>query len=420
MAKTRVSLVFAAIGPGILVAATGVGAGDVLTAGLGGSAVGLAVLWAAVVGAFIKWFLSEGVGRWQMATGKTVLEGWFRYLGKWIQWVFLVYLLVWSFLTGGALINACGVAGAGLFPFSDDMVLSKIIWGVIHSLAGLVLVLVGGFRLFEKLMSVFIGLMFVTVVATMVLIQPDFSAVGKGMILPTIPSGGLGWVLGILGGVGGTVTLLSYGYWIREGGRSGIAGIKACRLDLTLGYVMTGLFGLCMIVIGSEVQITGKGATVALDLADQLAGAIGPLGKWIFLVGFWGAVFSSLLGVWQSIPYMFVDFLTMRSGLSASQRCEKDFTRMPAYRVYLLALALVPLPLLWISVQQAQLIYAVMGSLFMPFLALTLLIMNNRSDWVGKEFRSGWITNVVLAITLLFFICVGIGKIVAIIGELIG
>ena len=99
-----------------------------------------------------------------MATGKTVLEGWVTYLGKWIQWVFLIYLLVWSFLTGGALINACGVAGAGILPLGDDMVLSKIVWGVIHSLAGLVLVLVGGFKLFEKLMSVFIGLMFVAVV----------------------------------------------------------------------------------------------------------------------------------------------------------------------------------------------------------------------------------------------------------------
>ena len=160
MAKTRLSLCFAAIAPGILVAATGVGAGDVLTAGLAGSAVGLAVLWAAVAGAGFKWFLSEGVGRWQMATGKTVLEGWITCLGKWIQWVFIVYLLVWSFLTGGALITACGVAGAGLYPFSDDMVISKIIWGVIHSLMGLVLVLVGGFKLFEKLMSIFIGVMF--------------------------------------------------------------------------------------------------------------------------------------------------------------------------------------------------------------------------------------------------------------------
>jgi len=49
------------VGPGILVAATGVGAGDMLTASLGGSAVGVVILWAAVVGAVLKWFLNEGI-----------------------------------------------------------------------------------------------------------------------------------------------------------------------------------------------------------------------------------------------------------------------------------------------------------------------------------------------------------------------
>ena len=111
--------------------------------------------------------------------------------------------------------------------------------------------------------------------------------------------------------------------------------------------------------------------------------------------------------------------MTLRSGMSAKQRQEMDFTKTAAYRVYLFAIALIPLPLLWISVQRAQLICAIMGSFFMPLLALTLLILNNRSDWVGSQFKNGWLTNIVLAITLLFFFGVGIHKIVTTIGELI-
>jgi len=64
----------AAVAPGILIAATGVGAGDLLTGSLAGSAVGLVILWAAAVGAVVKWFLNEGIARWQMATGTTLLE----------------------------------------------------------------------------------------------------------------------------------------------------------------------------------------------------------------------------------------------------------------------------------------------------------------------------------------------------------
>ncbi|MCP4250208.1 MAG: divalent metal cation transporter, partial [bacterium] len=273
--------------------------------------------------------------------------------------------------------------------------------------AGLVLVWFGGFRLFERLMSLCIGLMFAAVMLTAFMVRPDLSALVGGLTQPSIPKGGTGWVLGILGGVGGTVTLLSYGYWIRERGREGLTGVRACRFDLGIGYAMTALFGVAMILIGSRVHLAGKGASVATALAGQLSAAVGPAGKWVFLVGFWGAVFSSLLGVWQGVPYLFADFLALRKGMTAEDRRNIDYTRTPAYRGYLLALALVPLPVLWISVTRAQLAYAVLGSLFMPLLALTLLIMNNQRRWVGDRFRSGWITNAVLVITLLFFAYVG-------------
>lgn len=79
----------ALLGPGILIAATSVGAGDLLTASLAGSRHGLTLLWAAWVGALLKWFLNEGLARWQMSTGETLLEGWVHRLGRWIPWLFL-------------------------------------------------------------------------------------------------------------------------------------------------------------------------------------------------------------------------------------------------------------------------------------------------------------------------------------------
>ena len=63
------------VGPGLLVAATGVGAGDLATASLSGSFLGTAILWAAVLGAFLKFVVTEGLARWQLATGDTLIEG---------------------------------------------------------------------------------------------------------------------------------------------------------------------------------------------------------------------------------------------------------------------------------------------------------------------------------------------------------
>ena len=72
----------AIVGPGLLVAATGIGAGDLATASFAGSYLGTTVLWAAVVGAFLKFVVTEGLARWQLATGTTLLEGVVEHLGQ--------------------------------------------------------------------------------------------------------------------------------------------------------------------------------------------------------------------------------------------------------------------------------------------------------------------------------------------------
>lgn len=393
-------------GPGILVATTGVGAGDLLTASLGGSAVGVAILWAAVVGSVLKGFLNEGVARWQLATGTTVLEGWAR-LGPALRNVFFIYLLGWSFFTGGALISACGAAGDALWPLSGDPETSRRLWGVVHSLVGLALVGLGGFRLFEKLMAASIAMMFGSVLFTAVASQPDWAAAARGLVIPSLPDKGSVWVLGLLGGVGSTVTILSYGYWIREKGREGPQGLKTCQADLAVGYALTGMFGVAMVIIGSTLRLEGSGLKVASLLATRLEAIIGPAGYWVFLAGFWAAVFSSLLGVWEGIPYLFADFLRIHRKREPGPPPPVDLRKTRAWKLYLVALAIAPLPMLWAPLQRAQLAYAIVGALFMPLLAATLLWMNNRRAWVGA-LRNGWLTNAALVATLLLFLVVGL------------
>lgn len=402
---------FGVIGPGLLVAATGVGAGDLLTASYAGAEVGLALLWAAWIGALCKWTLNEGVARWQMATGTTLLEGWATRLGPWILWTFLAYLLLWSFCVGGALINACGAAAAALLPLSDDAVNSKIVYGILHALAGMGLVMVGGFNWFKRVMAACIVLMVVTVLLTVIRLQPDWPAVLHGITVPTIPDmhGDLTWIIAVLGGVGGTVTLLSYGYWIHEQGRTGVSGIRTCRLDLASGYLLTGLFGMAMIVVGSRIRLDA-GPLAVIQLGDELAVATGSAGKYIFLVGFWCAVFSSLLGVWQSVPYIFTDLWRFaRKGTSVA--AYPDLANTSPYKLYVVGLTLVPLPLLWRTVKQVQTVYAVMGALFMPTLAITLLILNNRHNWIGTQFRNGPLINALLVSTVTFFVFAAVMKI---------
>lgn len=403
------------VGPGILVAATGVGAGDLATGAFTGSKLGVAVMWAVVVGAFLKYVLNEGLTRWQLATGQTLLEGCVTHLGRIFQWAFLAYLLVWSYFVASALLSACGAVSHAIFPLISPQA-DKILYGIIHSAVAVFLVSLGGYKLFEKVMTVCIGIMFLVVVSTAVALHPPLGDVASGLFWPTIPewnNGGLAWTIALLGGIGGTLTVLCYGYWIREEGREGTEDLKTCRIDLATGYVMTALFGLSMLVIGSQMPpLEGGGSKLLVNLAEGLQepfGRFGPTVGWVFLLGAWGAVFSSLLGVWQSIPYLFADFWNLRAqaGNTDSEKLKVD-TKSWAYRGFLYTIATVPASGLWLaSFEAAQKTYAVVGALIIPALALILLILNNRTSLVGRQYRNRWPTNVILGVALLFFVYAG-------------
>jgi hypothetical protein len=365
----------------------------------------MAALWAVLAGVLLKWTLTEGIARWQMATGTTLLEGWVTRLGRWIQWVFFAYLLLFSLVTGGMLASACGVAGAALVPLADPQT-SRFAWGAIHSFTGLVLVWFGGYALLKKVLAVCVGAMFATVTLTAFLLAPDWAAAGRGLI-PSLPADGAGWIIGLIGAIGGTMALISYGYWIGEEGRTGEEGLRACRFDLVLSYSVIGLFGAAVVIIGSRTSVRGQGNQLALLLADQLAASLGPGGRWIFLAGFWAAVFSALLGVWQSLPYLFSDFLLLRKGSGAASLPEGAVERSRSYRGYLACLATVPLFLLQWPVEELQLAFGLTGAMLLPLLALTLLIMNNRVAWVGERFHASLALNVVLVAALAFFAFTG-------------
>ena len=398
--------------PGLLVAATGVGAGDLATASFAGSHLGVAVLWAVVVGGVLKLVLTEGLARWQLVSGQSLLEGVARNFGAAAGWVFLPYLLLWSFFVGAALMSACGVTLHAIAPVFESASTGKLVFGVACSLAGLLMVAVGGFDLFEKMMAVCIGVMFLTVVTTAIVLWPGTGAVLSGLVWPVIPpvDGGLTWTVALIGGVGGTLTVLCYGYWIRETGRHGPEEITTSRIDLAAGYTMTVLFGIAMVIIGSTIAVEGRGAGLIVTLADRLAEPLGPAGRWLFLIGAFGAVFSSLLGVWQAVPYIFADswrlFVKKDFGRTVTVA---DLTSSTAYRSYLLALALVPMAGLFYSFRDVQKFYAIIGAGFVPILAAVLLVLNSRKVIMGA-YRNGPVALVLLMATLVFFLSLALRK----------
>jgi Mn2+/Fe2+ NRAMP family transporter len=395
-------------GPGLIVAATGIGSGDVVSATVGGARFGLILLWAIALGAFFKFVLNEGIARWQLATGLTALEGWAAHLPGWVKYYFVVYLILWTIAVSAALTNATGL---GISNLTGGAISQS--WGAVaHSLIGFVFVLAGGYVWFERLMKLLVGIMGFSILVCAVLIVTDWVSVLRAMTVPTIPPQSGAFVLSIIGGIGGSITMLSYNYWMREERISGADQLGYVRGDVAIAYMFTAIFGMSVMIIANTAfyaaGVTITNAQAVPKMAEVLGTLLGPFGVYAYSLGFWAAVFASLLGVWQSVPYLYADFYGIIKKLPTEGRREMTRVTSRPYRAALVFITLVPLPLAFTGQPLFIIVtYTIVASLFIPFLAATLLYLNNRVQWSSTVPHNHWTTNALLFAVLVLFAMVG-------------
>jgi Mn2+/Fe2+ NRAMP family transporter len=381
------------IGPGLLLAATGIGVGDMVASTIAGAEYGLTLVWALAAGVILKFAITEGAARWQLATGTTLVEGWREYLPWGAIAAFFIYFVVWSYFVSSALVTASALVPAAIFPR-----VPLVVWGTLHAVAAFVMVWFGRYERFLAIVKWFIGLKFGAIIASALLIVlwsgADWSGASARSGFSTA------YTLSLIGGVGGTVTLLSYGYWMREAGWSGRERLGSAHTDLTVSFTLVFVFCISMIFIATQIDWTGQildeGPRLCLLLADRIGQEIGVVGRAVFLLGFWGAAFSSVLGVYHGVPFLFDDMLHVWRREAPRGQQGRAYRAWAAYLALAATSALVIQRPVWLVFA-----YTVVGSLFFPFVIATLLWLNNSGHVRGE--RNGLIVNAVLGAALLLY-----------------
>ncbi len=382
-------------GPGLLLAATGIGVGDMVSSTIAGAEYGLTLVWALVFGVVIKFAITEGAARWQLATGATLIEGWREALPTAALAAFFIYFIIWSYFVSSALVTASALVPAAIMPG-----VPLPVWGALHAVAAVVMVWFGRYDRFLAVIKWFVGLKFAAIIASVLLILlwsgADWS--GTGARSPF----SVAYTLSLIGGVGGTVTLLSYSYWMREAGWTGLERVRSARTDLTMSFILVFIFCFSMIFLSTQIEWTGQileeGPRLCLLLADRIGREIGPIGRAVFLLGFWGAAFSSVLGVYHGVPFLFDDMLHVWRRQPALGQQGVPYR---AWAIYLGAAAISALLVrrpVWLVFA-----YTVVGSMFFPFVISTLLWLNN-STRVARAVRNGLMVNTLLGAALALYV----------------
>ena len=143
-----------------------------------------------------------------------------------------------------------------------------------------------------------------------------------------------------------------------------------------MSFILVFIFCFSMIFLSTQIEWTGQileeGPRLCLLLADRIGREIGPIGRAVFLLGFWGAAFSSVLGVYHGVPFLFDDMLHVWRRQPALGQQGVPYR---AWAIYLGAAAISALLVrrpVWLVFA-----YTVVGSMFFPFVISTLLWLNN-------------------------------------------
>ena len=216
------------IGPGMILAASIVGSGELIATTTLGAETGYTALWVVLLSCFIKPAIQAELGRYTIATGQTGLEAFDQVPGprirvNWVVWAWAVMVLL-TLLQVGAMFG-------GVSQVMNEIVPSVPVnaWVFFFLALTLALLLGGGYERIERLAMVKVGLFtLLTLLAALILTRmPQYfswSEVSRGLQFG-LPEGGLTTAVAVFGitGVGATEFFM-YTYWCVEKGYARFAG----------------------------------------------------------------------------------------------------------------------------------------------------------------------------------------------------
>lgn len=288
---------FRAIGPGALTAAAFIGPGTVTTATLAGAGYGYALIWALVFATIAAVILQETAARLgvvgRRGLGEAIMERFSEApILKWISGA----LIIAALFIGNAAYEGGNIAGAALgveaaFP---DFASRQWVAGAIGLLAAFILIL-GGYRMIEKVLIGAVLVMTVAFAAALAIIGPDWPAIFKGAFVPSIPTGAFPIVLGLIG-----TTIVPYNLFLHAAAArkrwSGESGLNEARFDARLSIGVGGVVSI-LVLSTAAASLFGAGLTIsgAADMARQLEPAFGAGATYLLATGLFAAGLSSAI-----------------------------------------------------------------------------------------------------------------------------
>jgi Mn2+/Fe2+ NRAMP family transporter len=312
----KILILILGFGPGIFAIGYTIGTGSVTSMIVAGSKFGMQLLWVLLLSCLFSGILMFAYGNYALITNETALFGFKKHL-KYGKALALLIIIGITFGQWNSLMGILGISSniifeilalnfEGLIGYQYQVVLTI---AIVIIVTFYLLMLVGKYTFFEKILIVFVSLMGLSFLLSLFFVQPLPVDVIKGLI-PSIPEvpGGKMLVAAFVGTTMASATFLSRPLFIKGKGWTIVNLDQQKRDSITAATLIFVISGTIMAVAAGALFHQGKEVTHVLDMANTLEPVAG---KWAVTIFFFGALSAGLSSIFPCLliaPLLVADY----------------------------------------------------------------------------------------------------------------
>ena len=398
-------------GPGIFAIGYTIGTGSVTSMIVAGSKFNMQLLWVLLISCVFSGVLMFAYGNYALITSETALYGFKKHLkfGKTLAILIIVGITFgqWNSLMGilgissNIIYEILAINFEGLSAYKYETVL---ITAIVIIVVFYLLMLVGKYTFFEKILVIFVTLMGISFVLSLCFVQPLSIDVVKGL-LPTIPDvpGGKMLVAAFVGTTMASATFLSRPLFVKGKGWT-IKNLDQQKKDsITAAILIFVISAVIMAVAAGALFYQGKEVSQVLDMANTLEPVAG---KWAVSIFFFGALSAGLSSIFPCLliaPLLIADY----------QSGELD-TNSRQFRIITAVACMVALigPGFGANPIEIQILSQVFNVFVLPIVVLGIILMLS-STKVMKDYKTSLGVYIGLYAALFFSLVISYNGIVA-------
>jgi Mn2+/Fe2+ NRAMP family transporter len=396
---TTMKATIARIGPGMVLAASIVGSGELIATTTLGAQTGFSLLWIILLSCAIKPVVQAELGRYTIATGRTGLEGFDSLPGprpilRWIVWAWAATVTLTLLQIGGMYGGVSQVMHA-LVP-----AIPVPVWAALCLAITLALLLGGGYERIERFAFIKVGLFtMLTICAAAIMFgRPDsISAADLASGLRfDLPAAGLATAVAVFGitGVGAT-ELVMYPYWCVEKGYARFTGprdntsqwvarargwIRVMHIDIICSLVIYSLATVAFYLLGASVLhrmgVVPADSDMISVLSNIYTQTLGEWGLWAFYAGAVVTLYGTIFASTAAHARLFADALR----IAGTYARDDAASRLRWRKRFVIVLSVVPVMLYWFLRSPVQMVVAggIAQALMLPLIGTAALYLRHR------------------------------------------